>query len=93
MPRERLNGIEIPSLDDDVFESDDKKALDQAEKVIEIKLNKIVDFPNHPFQVREDEEIDQEKCIKCGRCMDVLSVETVYLCLRLFAQQKMANIK
>ena len=44
MPRERLNGIEIPSLDDDVFESDDKKALDQAEKVIEIKLNKIVDF-------------------------------------------------
>ena len=57
MPRERLNGIEIPSLDDDVFESDDKKALDQAEKVIEIKLNKIVDFPNHPFQVREDEEM------------------------------------
>lgn len=57
MPRERLNGIEIPSLDDDVFESDDKKALDQAEKVIEIKLNKIVDFPNPPFQVREDEEM------------------------------------
>lgn len=57
MPRERLNGIEIPSLDDDVFESDDKKALDQAEKVIEIKLNKILDFPNHPFQVREDEEM------------------------------------
>ena len=57
MPRERLNGIEIPSLDDDVFESDDKKALDQAEKVIEIKLNKIVDFPNNPFQVREDEEM------------------------------------
>lgn len=57
MPRERLNGIEFPSLDDDVFESDDKKALDQAEKVIEIKLNKIVDFPNHPFQVREDEEM------------------------------------
>ena len=57
MPRERLNGIEIPSLDDDVFESDDKKALDQAEKVIEIKLNKIVDFPNHPSQVREDEEM------------------------------------
>ena len=57
MPRERLNGIEIPSLDDDVFESDDKKALDQAEKVIEIKLNKIVDFPNHPFQVRGDEEM------------------------------------
>lgn len=57
MPRERLNGIEIPSLDDDVFESDDKKALNQAEKVIEIKLNKIVDFPNHPFQVREDEEM------------------------------------
>ena len=44
MPRERLNGIEIPSLDDDVFESDDKKALDQAEKVIEIKLKSCSGF-------------------------------------------------
>lgn len=57
MPREKLKGIKIPSLDDDVFASDEKKALDNAEKVIEIKLNKITDFPNHPFKVREDEEM------------------------------------
>lgn len=57
MPREKLKGIKIPSLDDDVFASDEKKALDNAEKVIEIKLSKITDFPNHPFKVREDEEM------------------------------------
>ena len=57
MPREKLKGIKIPSLDDDVFASYEKKALDNAEKVIEIKLSKITDFPNHPFKVREDEEM------------------------------------
>ena len=49
MPREKLKGIKIPSLDDDVFASDEKKALDNAEKVIEIKLNKITDFPSFFF--------------------------------------------
>ena len=42
MPRGRLKeGMSIPSLDDDVFASDKKKALDNAERVIEIKLNSI----------------------------------------------------
>ena len=49
--------MSIPSLDDDVFASDKKKALDNAERVIEIKLNSISDFPNHPFKVKEDEEM------------------------------------
>lgn len=57
MPREKLKGIKIPSLDDDVFASDKKKALDNAERVIEIKLSNISDFPNHPFKVKEDEEM------------------------------------
>ena len=58
MPRGRLKeGMSIPSLDDDVFASDKKKALDNAERVIEIKLNSISDFPNHPFKVKEDEEM------------------------------------
>ena len=57
MPREKLENIEIPTLDEDVFISDKKKAEENAEKVIEIPIHKIEDFPNHPFQVRNDEEM------------------------------------
>ena len=57
MPRGKLENIGIPTLDEDVFVSDKKKAEDHAEKVIEIPIHKIEDFPNHPFQVRNDEEM------------------------------------
>lgn len=57
MPRGKLENIEIPTLDEDAFVSDKKKAEDHAEKVIEIPIHKIEDFPNHPFQVRNDEEM------------------------------------
>lgn len=57
MPRGKLESIGIPTLDEDVFVSDRKKAEDHAEKVIEIPIHKIEDFPNHPFQVRNDEEM------------------------------------
>lgn len=57
MPRGKLENIGIPTLDEDVFVSDRKKAEDHAEKVIDIPIHKIEDFPNHPFQVRSDEEM------------------------------------
>lgn len=57
MPRGKLENIGIPTLDEDAFVSDKKKAEDHAEKVIEIPIHKIEDFPNHPFQVRNDEEM------------------------------------
>lgn len=57
MPRGKLENIGIPTLDEDVFVSDRKKAEDHAEKVIDIPIHKIDDFPNHPFQVRNDEEM------------------------------------
>lgn len=57
MPRGKLENIGIPTLDEDVFVSDRKKAEDHAEKVIDIPIHKIEDFPNHPFQVRNDEEM------------------------------------
>ena len=57
MPRGKLENIGIPTHDEDVFVSDRKKAEDHAEKVIEIPIHKIEDFPNHPFQVRNDEEM------------------------------------
>lgn len=57
MPRGKLESIGIPTLDEDVFVSDRKKAEEHAEKVIDIPIHKIEDFPNHPFQVRNDEEM------------------------------------
>lgn len=59
MPRGKLENIGIPSLDEDAFVSDKKKAEDHAEKIVEIPIHKIVDFPNHPFQVRNDEEMKE----------------------------------
>lgn len=57
MPRNKLENIGIPSLDEDVFISDKKREEDNAEKVINIPINDIIDFPNHPFKVKEDDEM------------------------------------
>lgn len=57
MPRNKLENIGIPSLDDDVFLSDKKREEDNAEKVMNIPIGDIIDFPNHPFKVKEDDEM------------------------------------
>lgn len=57
MPRNKLENIGIPSLDEDVFLSDKKREEDNAEKVMNIPIKDIIDFPNHPFKVKEDDEM------------------------------------
>lgn len=60
MPRKPLNTVQIPdlNLDEDIlFKSDQSKREDNAIKVIDISLDKISDFPHHPFKVREDKEM------------------------------------
>lgn len=57
MPRNKLENIGIPSLDDDVFMSDRKREEDNAEKIMNIPIEDIIDFPNHPFKVKEDDEM------------------------------------
>lgn len=59
MPRGKLENIGIPSLDEDAFVSDKKKAEENDEKIVEIPIHKIKDFPDHPFQVRNDEEMKE----------------------------------
>lgn len=59
MPRGKLENIGISSLDEDAFVSDKKKAEENAEKIVEIPIHKIKDFPDHPFQVRNDEEMKE----------------------------------
>jgi ParB family chromosome partitioning protein len=46
-----------PSLVDDLFTTQAQRDDDKREKVMEIPLSEIDDFPDHPFQVRMDESM------------------------------------
>lgn len=55
MPRKNLSEIPIPDLDDNIlFKSEKTKREENTEKVININLDEISDFPNHPFKVKKD---------------------------------------
>lgn len=49
-----LNNIKLPSVDD-LFSTEESRANSQREKVLDIPLSQISDFPNHPFKVKADE--------------------------------------
>lgn len=48
------NSIKLTSVDD-LFTTEEGRADEQREKVIDIPLSEISDFPNHPFKVKADE--------------------------------------
>lgn len=77
MPRKPLSEVQIPdlNLDEDIlFKSEKTKQEDNAEKIINIPLDEITDFPNHPFKVREDNAMTElsESIAKVGVLMPAL---------------------
>ncbi|MFZ5945112.1 MAG: ParB/RepB/Spo0J family partition protein [Bacillota bacterium] len=48
------NSIKLTSVDE-LFSTEESRADSQREKVLEIPLSEISDFPNHPFKVKADE--------------------------------------
>ncbi len=46
----------LPKLDD-LFTTEEERTNDKLEKVIDIKISDIDDFPDHPFKVIENEEM------------------------------------
>lgn len=48
------NSIKLTSVDD-LFTTEESRADSQREKVLDIPLSEISDFPNHPFKVKADE--------------------------------------
>lgn len=50
------NSIKLTSVDE-LFSTDESRADEQREKVMDIPLSEISDFPNHPFKVKADEAI------------------------------------
>ena len=48
------DSIKLASVDD-LFTTEESRAEEQREKVLDIPLSEISDFPNHPFKVKTDE--------------------------------------
>jgi len=44
---------------DDLFSTQEERDNANLEKVVEVKLTDITDFPNYPFKVKDDDEMDK----------------------------------
>lgn len=56
MPKDRMNEIKLPSLDE-LFSSQRERDEADLKKIYEIPLSEIDSFPDHPFGVRDDEDM------------------------------------
>lgn len=54
MPKSKELKLELPSVDE-LFTTEEERLDANQEKVQEIPIDQIEDFPNHPFKIREDE--------------------------------------
>ncbi|MFI3326732.1 MAG: ParB N-terminal domain-containing protein, partial [Clostridia bacterium] len=50
--------IELKAYDD-LFETDESRAEKKLAKIRDIPISEIDDFPDHPFKVRDDEDMTQ----------------------------------
>ena len=67
---EKKFGIELRSYDD-IFKTSEEREEDKLAKIRDIPISEIDDFPDHPFHVRNDEDMDhlvesiKERGIRC----------------------------
>lgn len=54
MAKSSALNLNLPSVDD-LFSTEESRAEEKLQKVQDIPLAEIDDFPDHPFQVKEDE--------------------------------------
>lgn len=62
----RKSDFTLPTLDD-LFSSQAERDEAKLAKIRDIPLTEIDDFPNHPFKVRDDEDISKRKWISTFR--------------------------
>ena len=55
---EKESKMQLPKLDD-LFTTQEQRDYDNTEKVVELNIKDIVDFPNHPFKVIDDEKMNE----------------------------------
>lgn len=58
MARNRENKIELTAYDD-LFETDESRAEAKLSKIREISISEIDEFPDHPFKVLMNEDMEQ----------------------------------
>ena len=52
--------IPLPKMNlDDLFSTQEERDNSNLEKIVEVKIEDITDFPNHPFKVKDDDEMDK----------------------------------
>ena len=56
--KEQEQKMKLPKLDD-LFTIQEQRDYEKAEKVEEINISSIKDFPNHPFKVINDEKMQE----------------------------------
>lgn len=56
MPKKNINDIRMPSYDD-LFTNEEQRQEAKLEKIMELPISEIHEFINHPFKVREDEQM------------------------------------
>ena len=68
MPKKNINDIRIPSYDD-LFTSEEQRQEAKLEKIMELPINEIHEFKNHPFKVQADSQMKelQESIRKCSQ--------------------------
>lgn len=57
MAKNKELDIPLPSLDE-LFSTQEQREDNRREKIIDIEIDKISDFPNHPFHVNVDNEME-----------------------------------
>lgn len=56
MPKDKENDMKLPSLDE-LFSSQKERNEEKLKKIYEIPLEEIDPFPDHPFEVKDDEDM------------------------------------
>ena len=70
MPKENDEGIKLPSLDE-LFSSQKERNDAKLKKIEEIPLSEIDPFPDHPYKVKDDE--DMEALIESIRVQGIIT--------------------
>ena len=58
MPKGRKSDFDLPTLDD-LFSTQQERDEAKLDKIRDIPISEIDDFPDHPYQVRDDEDMMQ----------------------------------
>ena len=58
MPKKSINDIRVPTYDD-LFTNEEQRQEAKLEKINEVPVEDIQEFKNHPFRVRNDEQMSE----------------------------------